>query len=107
MNQNAVDASIRVQRHRWGHDLEVAIFGGFRNVEDVAQSIVMTKQKTGTIVEPVAYLSPQEGQVLMDDLWHAGLRPSEGSGSAGSLAATERHLADMRKLVGHQLKVTL
>ena len=28
-----------------------------------------------------------------------GIRPSEGSGSAGSLAATERHLHDMRALV--------
>jgi len=41
----------------------------------------------------------------MDELWQCGLRPSEGSGSAGSLAATERHLADMRKLAFHALKV--
>lgn len=38
-------------------------------------------------------------QELMDSLWTAGIRPTEGSGSAGSLAATERHLADMQKLV--------
>lgn len=36
---------------------------------------------------------------LMDDLWVCGLRPSEGSGSAGALAATERHLGDMRRIV--------
>jgi hypothetical protein len=28
-----------------------------------------------------------------------GLRPSEGTGSAGALAATERHLKDMQRLV--------
>lgn len=38
------------------------------------------------------------GQRLMDDLWHAGIRPTEGTGSAGSLKATENHLADMQKI---------
>lgn len=51
-------------------------------------------------VPPVAFrLSDLEAQALMDRLWKVGLRPTEGSGSAGSLAATERHLKDMQKLV--------
>lgn len=37
-------------------------------------------------------------QELMDELWQAGLRPSEGSGSAGSLRATENHLKDLQTL---------
>lgn len=49
---------------------------------------------------PVAFsLSDIEAQALMDRLWTAGLRPTEGSGSAGALAATERHLKDMQTLV--------
>jgi hypothetical protein len=40
-----------------------------------------------------------EAQALMDRLWTAGFRPTEGSGSAGALAATERHLVDMRRMV--------
>ena len=36
---------------------------------------------------------------LIDALWDAGVRPSNGEGSAGQLGATERHLEDMRKLV--------
>lgn len=40
----------------------------------------------------------QEAQRLMDELWDCGLRPSEGTGSAGSLAATERHLKDMQTI---------
>jgi len=52
------------------------------------------------IVPPVAFTMTQaQGQDLMDRLWQAGLRPTEGKGSAGALAATERHLEDMRKLV--------
>lgn len=51
-------------------------------------------------VPPVAIsLSCIEAQALMDRLWKTGLRPTEGSGSAGALAATERHLTDMQRLV--------
>lgn len=46
-----------------------------------------------------------DAQQLMDELWRAGLRPSEGTGSAGSLAATERHLADMKTIAFHALKI--
>ena len=41
----------------------------------------------------------ESAQELMDGLWRCGLRPTEGAGSAGSLAATERHLADLQRLV--------
>lgn len=44
-------------------------------------------------------LSDAQAQELMDRLWQAGYRPAEGKGSAGALAATERHLEDMRRLV--------
>lgn len=43
-------------------------------------------------------------QQLMDELWRVGLRPSEGTGSAGQLAATQAHLKDMQKLVFEVLK---
>jgi hypothetical protein len=43
---------------------------------------------------------PIEGaQALMDSLWDCGIRPTEGSGSAGSFAAQGAHLADMQRLV--------
>lgn len=44
----------------------------------------------------LAYCQAQE---LMDRLYAAGLRPTEQRDSAGVLAATERHLQDMRHLV--------
>ncbi len=49
--------------------------------------------------EPMLFFQHDDAQRLMDELWGCGLRPSEGTGSAGSLAATERHLADMQKIV--------
>lgn len=50
-------------------------------------------------VEPTLSLPPDAAQMLMDQLWHAGIRPTAGAGSAGQLTATERHLEDMRALV--------
>lgn len=56
---------------------------------------------------PTMRLDMDVAQQLMDELWRAGMRPTEGSGSAGSLAATEKHLADMRAIVSKQLDVQL
>jgi hypothetical protein len=50
-------------------------------------------------------LDDMASQVLMDDLWNCGVRPTEGSGSAGSLKATENHLDDMRKIAFNRLKI--
>jgi len=47
---------------------------------------------------PTASIKMEAAQLLMDDLWQCGLRPSEGTGSAGALMATQKHLDDMRKL---------
>ena len=51
---------------------------------------------------PTLRLSPGDAQGLMDELWRVGLRPTEGTGSAGQLGAVERHLADMRALAFHK-----
>ena len=56
-------------------------------------------------MEPTMLLTPDDAQGLMDELWNCGLRPSEGTGSAGSLAATERHLKDMKTIAFHALKI--
>lgn len=53
----------------------------------------------GVRVPPAFTLSKTSAQRMMDELWNCGLRPSEGSGSAGQLASVQYHLEDMRKLV--------
>lgn len=63
-------------------------------------NLTLVKVEAGQILpEPTVKLHRDDAQALMDALWNVGLRPTEGSGSAGSLAATERHLEDMRRLV--------
>lgn len=71
----------------------------------VAQPLTFMDTPQGMMTRPCMELSATDAQQLMDQLWHCGMRPTEGTGSAGSLAATERHLADMRKLAYHALKV--
>jgi hypothetical protein len=56
-------------------------------------------------IEPTVRLDRDDAQVLMDELWNCGLRPTEGSGSAGSLAATQRHLEDLRAIAFHKLGI--
>jgi len=55
--------------------------------------------------EPTMLLGNQEAVSLMDALWLAGVRPSDGTGSTGQLGATERHLADMRSIAFNRLKM--
>lgn len=52
-----------------------------------------------TPTPPLLRLDYALAQRLMDELWKCGLRPKEGTGSAGAMAATERHLADLQRLV--------
>ena len=59
----------------------------------------------GAVVDPFMVMPLETAQLLMDELWGCGLRPSEGTGSAGSLAATERHLKDMKTIAFHALKI--
>lgn len=67
----------------------------------VAQPIVFEKGLEKKPTAPSFNLGFEAAQALMDDLWLCGIRPSEGSGSAGALAATQKHLEDMRTLVFH------
>lgn len=71
----------------------------------VGLPLTMQRLEPGEMAgEPTLRLRPEDAQGLMDELWRVGLRPTEGTGSAGSLAATERHLADMRSVAFGLLK---
>jgi hypothetical protein len=65
----------------------------------VAKPVVMETPDEGMIVPPCVRIDQTAAQELMDTLWQCGIRPTEGSGSAGALAAVQRHLEDFRALV--------
>lgn len=94
---DASNIEIRAELRDFGHN--IALAGLARSQHAVAKPLTMEKIDPGSFAEPFAVLGRTEAQQLMDDLWRCGLRPSEGTGSAGSLRATERHLEDMRTLV--------
>ncbi len=88
--------NVRAIRAPWGKGIE---FLAEKNGA-VGQPIIMeTPINKGISVSPTFSLSMDAAQTLMDDLWHCGLRPTEGTGSAGAFAAQGKHLEDMRKIV--------
>lgn len=90
----------RIDREIWTDYIKVWLYSKDGDVMHVSSNVVMEAHKPGQMIcEAPIRLDQIAAQELMDQLWTAGLRPSEGKGSAGSLAATERHLEDMRALV--------
>jgi len=88
-------------------DIEIAVFEHSSN-EKGNVAVAMALPLTFQTIDPYDYgiqhvptmrLPDESAQQLMDGLWNAGLRPKEGSGSAGALAATQKHLEDFRALV--------
>ncbi len=63
-----------------------------------AESLTMRTIEPGEIVPTVLSLKEEEAQQLCDSLWEAGVRPTNGEGSTGQLAATQAHLDDMRAI---------
>jgi len=80
----------------WSKRIDVHIRIG----EYIAQPLLMKKPNNLDIIQkPTFSLDYETCQEIVDSLWNFGFRPSEGTGSAGSLKATQNHLEDMRKLV--------
>ena len=90
-------AKIRAQKLPWNSGVELVILS--HDGTSVCYQLMMCKVVPESAIEPTVKIGITEAQVLMDDLWNAGIRPTEGTGSAGSLRATERHLEDMRRLI--------
>lgn len=83
----------------FGRQVNVSLLHESPEGESYAKAVEwIALDPSGAFVEPMLSMPPAGAQLLMDELWRIGFRPSEGTGSAGSLAATERHLKDMREI---------
>ena len=89
---------IKATRAPWWDAIELLVYEKSEGKLSVARAVQMEATEPGACVGPTMRLQMTEAQELMDSLWQCGLRPSEGTGSAGAMAATERHLADMQKI---------
>lgn len=96
---------VKCRRQAWNDCIEVAVFVKDERTVRVAEPLTLKELKPGEAISaPTFSMDNDVAQGLMDELWRCGLRPSEGSGSAGSLAATERHLKDMQAIALGLLK---
>lgn len=102
---------IRAHKAHWNDDIDIAIIKYMKSGKIGIGELTLTEQEEGGIIQPILTLSHIDqqlnntAQILMDDLWDCGIRPTEGHGSVGQLKATEEHLADMKKITFHQLKI--
>lgn len=72
-----------------------------------AEDVKVSEVSEADIPPHAMQLEPEAAQRLMDDLWNVGIRPTEGHGSAGQLAATEAHLKDVQGLLREVLPSAL
>lgn len=93
---------VRAYLRPWNDSIDLLVVQPMYGTKSrsVAQPLTFRTLEEGLYIsEPTMSLDLKAAQQLMDSLWQCGLRPTEGKGSAGALAATQAHLEDMRKLV--------
>lgn len=89
---------LKAQRQPWSRRIGFVFFTKESNQVYNSTNIEFVKSQEAIEIEPTFFMNPEDVQELIDELWTIGFRPSEGTGSAGALAATQNHLEDMRKI---------
>lgn len=85
----------------------IVLYGGGERLDGtgyVLMPVTIEPKETTVYADPFLELNPKQAQALIDDLWYCGLRPSQVGGE-GALAATQRHLDDMRTIAFKSLKI--
>lgn len=70
-----------------------------------APVVFRVAEPLNALPEPFLEVPEDVAQQLMDELWIAGFRPTEGTGSAGALAATQAHVKDLQDIVSRVLGI--
>lgn len=91
---------VKASRVPWRGAIEIGIFRSygssemqFLTLEEVPQTV-----SEGAVIEPAFELREELAQMLMDELWVCGIRPTEGAGTAGAMRAAENNLKDLREV---------
>lgn len=106
---NTTRIEIRAQREPWRCNAIALYFGALTDEDGrrryaVAEPVkfhAVTDAETvlNTYPSPTFAITESDAQQFMDELWRLGIRPTNGAGSVGQLAAVQAHLEDMRTLV--------
>lgn len=89
----------------YGNKIGLYIFG--KNSFGTVLMQTINPEEEIQLIDPAVSINTTQAQVLMDSLWDCGIRPSEGTGSAGQLAATEKHLKHVTDILDKALPVAL
>ena len=89
--------SVHRAMNRFGFELRGGII--FNGHIEAFQGITTKTVEEGAFIPPMMMLSDIDATTLMDALWSAGVRPSNGEGNVGQIGAIKAHLEDMRTLV--------
>ncbi len=96
---NTFQKCVYARKEAWGESIEIAYNEiNFEGRQRFVGEMTMREIPEGADLKPLLKLSPTMAQHLMDELWQCGVRPTEGTGSAGQMAAVKEHLQDMRKI---------
>lgn len=91
--------SVRAQYDSCNDDIRVVVIDKTpEGCLDNLGRLVFAPVERGQLFDPTLRMTRAAALVLMDELWQAGVRPTE-QGTVGQLAAVSYHLEDMRKLV--------
>lgn len=88
----------------FGDRIAVRIGRMHNNKWHVASCVQWSPVDEGCEYPPCLSFTIDDAQAFMDELWACGLRPTEGTGSAGAMAATQAHLKDLQRLVFKEKK---
>lgn len=97
----------------WLHKSPPHLRGGIdvrivdRNFKQCVTSLSTEPLGVGETIPVLMRIDDTQAQRMMDELWDCGIRPTQGAGSAGSLAATQAHLEDMRSIAMDLIKSKL
>ncbi len=104
---------IRARIQDWFGRIAVLIRITRNNRVSIGETIIMreigTIEETANMVSPISHtfdMTKSEAQLLMDDLWNCGIRPSDRVPDVKQFLAVERHLGDMRRIAGKFLHIT-
>lgn len=89
-----------------GVELRLCSLNAAGDIDGEAQPAIFHSIKEGEMWNaPMATITKDAAQNLIDELWALGYRPERGQMSIGQVAATEKHLNDMRTIVFSRMKI--
>ncbi len=80
--------------------IEIALFETGRDgaLVSVARTVTMESCESECLIPAMCELTPDAAQLLMDDLWRCGLRPTEARLGNESVQAMKEHIGDLRRM---------